>query len=548
MTTQNTSIQSSFRIIQGVVALLLVFLIVQGGVMWRLSKEGTIATEGLKNAGLPSLQYLASLQENLAVYRLHSYEIMFVQESGRPSKTAEASAVQQKNTEIIARLNSLFPEGEGHDHVTTLQTRLDAYVRTMGLIRVALDKDFVGAMKMLDEDVPPKVHGLNEAANAVKAYCLSVANDRSNLTIGSFERIRKAVLWMGSLSIVFAAMTALLVTLSSSRVRRALTVLASSLKVTSESFIQSAALVSSNSKVLAEGSSTQAASLEETSASLEEMSSMTKRNAENAFKASGLAKQTRVAADKGTADMQAMTAAMDAMRVSSDETAKIIKTIDEIAFQTNILALNAAVEAARAGEAGMGFAVVADEVRNLARRSAQAAKETSAKIVDSLTRTTQGVEISAKVAAALNEIMTKVRQVDELVAEVSGASREQTLGITQINGAVSQMEMITQKNAASAQESSSAAEELNARAETMKTSVAELLMMVGGGSERVFTTRPVVPTPRSRNLPLSDRAARSLAAKRGNGHAGKHVNGASPMSTRGRGRSEIPMDDDFKNF
>ena len=149
--------------------------------------------------------------------------------------------------------------------------------------------------------------------------------------------------------------------------------------------------VSSASQSLAEGASEQAASLEETSSSLEEMSSMTKRNAENAQKANELAKQARAAADTGVGDMQAMNAAMDAIKASSDDIAKIIKTIDEIAFQTNILALNAAVEAARAGEAGMGFAVVADEVRNLAQRSAQAAKETAAKIEGAVSKTAQGV-------------------------------------------------------------------------------------------------------------------------------------------------------------
>ncbi len=137
--------------------------------------------------------------------------------------------------------------------------------------------------------------------------------------------------------------------------------------------------IGGSSQSLAEGAGEQAASLEETSSSLEELSSMTKRNAENAQKANDLAKQARNAADLGIADMQAMSAAMAAIKGSSDDIAKIIKTIDEIAFQTNILALNAAVEAARAGEAGMGFAVVADEVRNLAQRSAQAAKETAAK-------------------------------------------------------------------------------------------------------------------------------------------------------------------------
>lgn len=240
--------------------------------------------------------------------------------------------------------------------------------------------------------------------------------------------------------------------------------------------------VSSVSHSLAEGASEQAASLEETSASLEELSAMTRRNAENARQANELTRQTRQTADGSATDIQSMTAAMAAIKVSSDETAKIIKTIDEIAFQTNILALNAAVEAARAGEAGMGFAVVADEVRSLAQRSAQAAKETAAKIEDSQTRTAQGVAVSTRVATALDEITTKVRRVDELVAEVAGASQEQTQGINQINVAVSQLDKVTQTNAASAEESASASAELNAQAETVKNSVAELMRLLDGTS------------------------------------------------------------------
>jgi methyl-accepting chemotaxis protein len=156
--------------------------------------------------------------------------------------------------------------------------------------------------------------------------------------------------------------------------------------------------VSSASQSLAEGASEQAASLEETSASLEEMSSMTQRNAGNAQHARELAAQARVAADVGANDMQELTAAMAEIKSASDNIAKILKTIDEIAFQTNLLALNAAVEAARAGEAGMGFAVVADEVRNLAQRAAAAAKETADKIADSVTKSQRGVAISGKVA------------------------------------------------------------------------------------------------------------------------------------------------------
>jgi methyl-accepting chemotaxis protein len=239
--------------------------------------------------------------------------------------------------------------------------------------------------------------------------------------------------------------------------------------------------------------------------------------------------------------MQTMSAAMEAIKVSSDDIAKIIKTIDEIAFQTNILALNAAVEAARAGEAGMGFAVVADEVRNLAQRSAQAAKETATKIEGAINNTAQGVQISTKVAEALNEIVTKARQVDELVAEVSSASREQTQGITQINTAVGQMDKVTQSNAASAEECAAAAEELNAQAETMKHSVGELLQLVGGNT--------ISKAPASAGKTLRAKPA-TVSHNGSNGQAAKILSPerepAVPHVTSRRG--EIPLDGDFKDF
>ncbi len=301
--------------------------------------------------------------------------------------------------------------------------------------------------------------------------------------------------------------------------------------------------VSASSQTLAEGSSQQASSLEETSSSLEEMSSMIKRNSESTFKANELAKEARTAADKGVGDMRTMATAMEAIKVSSDDIAKIIKTIDEIAFQTNILALNAAVEAARAGEAGMGFAVVADEGRNLAQRCAQAATETATQIESTIAQSGQGVEITGKVAAALNEIVTKVRQVDELVTEVAGASREQTQGITQINAAVGQMDKVTQGNAATAEESAAAAEELNAQAETMKRSVAELLQLVGrqGGS----STRGIsAPVPRPARGPITVSAAKQHAH---NGNGNGHPAPKQPQLASAR-KTDIPMDDDFKNF
>jgi methyl-accepting chemotaxis protein len=290
--------------------------------------------------------------------------------------------------------------------------------------------------------------------------------------------------------------------------------------------------VSSSSQSLAEGASEQAASLEETTASLEEMAGMTKRNAENASNANQLANQARQAADNGAADMQAMNAAMTDIKVSSDDIAKIIKTIDEIAFQTNILALNAAVEAARAGEAGMGFAVVAEEVRNLAQRSAQAAKETAAKIEGAIGKTAQGVQISAKVAAGLAEIVEKVRRVDALVAEVASASREQSQGVDQINSAIVQMDKVVQSNAGSAEESAAAAEELNAQAAVLNNAVADLQQLVGAVQKETKLATPAKPAhpptvaARARSAPRY--AATSAPSVGANGHNDLHFAAPEP--------------------
>ena len=240
--------------------------------------------------------------------------------------------------------------------------------------------------------------------------------------------------------------------------------------------------VSSASQSLAEGSSQQAASVEETSASLEEMSSMTKQNASNAEQADSLMKQANQVVNKANVSMGQLTASMQEISKASEETSKIIKTIDEIAFQTNLLALNAAVEAARAGEAGAGFAVVADEVRNLAMRAADAAKNTAALIEGTVKKVTVGTALVITTNDAFKEVSGSTVKVGELVAEIAAASTEQAQGIAQVNIAVTEMDNVTQQNAATAEESASASEELNAQAEEMKAFVHELSAVVSGNA------------------------------------------------------------------
>ena len=245
----------------------------------------------------------------------------------------------------------------------------------------------------------------------------------------------------------------------------------------------SADQVSSASQQLAEGASEQAASLEESSASLEEMASMTRQSADNADKADNLMRESQSNVQGGVDAMRRMSDAIEKIKTSASETAKIIKTIDEIAFQTNLLALNAAVEAARAGEAGMGFAVVAEEVRNLAQRSAEAAKNTACLIEGATKNAEAGVNVTSEVAKALSAIQESAGKVATLVAEIAAASKEQAQGIDQVNTAVSEMDKVVQQNAAGAEKSAGASEQLSAQAQELNALVTQLMEIVGGGND-----------------------------------------------------------------
>ena len=276
------------------------------------------------------------------------------------------------------------------------------------------------------------------------------------------------------------------------RLTRVLRTIARALTTGAEHSAAAARQVSESSRLLAEGASAQAASLEETSASLEQMSATARRNAEHAGSTLELAAAARSAADSGAAQARELGEAMGAIRQSSDEINRIIKAIDEIAFQTNILALNAAVEAARAGEAGAGFAVVAEEVRNLAQRSAAAARDSAGKIEAANQVSARGATVSARVGETLQTIHEKATRVSELVARMVTADNEQNESLRQLNDAMAQMDKLTQGTAASSEETAAAAQQMKAQAGDLLQSVQALDALVGHLSDQAAAGRPPV--------------------------------------------------------
>jgi methyl-accepting chemotaxis protein len=279
-----------------------------------------------------------------------------------------------------------------------------------------------------------------------------------------------------------------------------------------EHLFSTADAVAESANSLSSGASEQAASLQQTSASMEEMASMTRQNAQHTQTAAQLMSEVDARVQRSNALLAEMVSSMDAIRDSSRQVAKIIKTIDGIAFQTNILALNAAVEAARAGQAGSGFSVVAGEVRSLAQRSAEAARGIAEMIEQSLARADAGNASVTQVAESVAGISTTIESMKQVVEHVSGASRQQADGITQMAHVFSQMERVTQTTAATAEESAAASEELSARAKATRELVTRLTALVGGITQ---ASEPMAATPHPERTPvvrLMPRAARPLDA------------------------------------
>ena len=425
----------------------------------------------------------------------------------------------------IAELGAKINDPELKKFITEIKARQGDYIKAFNQLTTIIwsRNDTIG--NTLDK-IGPRVAALVEEVK------LSVKAEQDELgprLQASNDFAATLILAIAGGALILGILLAWLITRSINNPIRAII---ENLQAGADQVSSASGQVAAAGQSLAEGSAEQAAALEETSSSLEEMASMTKQNADSARQADGLMSEARQIVDKANASMGQLKQAMDKINRASDETAKIIKTIDEIAFQTNLLALNAAVEAARAGEAGAGFAVVADEVRSLAMRAAEAAKNTQALIEGNIHNIQDGNALVTGTDEAFSEVAVSAAKVAELVGEIAAASGEQAQGIDQVNQATGEMDKVTQQVAANAEESAAAAEELSAQSESMKDIVSDLVILVEGA--RGAMAAASAPLPRQAAAPGARGAVRSLP---------------SPGSAKKTAAQEIPLEEaDFRDF
>ena len=464
-------------------------IMVLGATSYQLSRTGSTRSAELSGRLLPALEALAGVQEATLKYNLSNLEFVTGRdEETQTRKLAAATGFRKHVTEHAQDLASRLHSPEAPALLQGLTSALQAYDSSIERLQKALKaNEFDEAMKILDGDVAKNYAGIESSLSALSQFVFDLSRRNGGETHEILTRNLRITLLLGSVIAGLALTAVVILRLLSSRITRNLSEISRVLSEVAEDLVGKAGGFSSTSTQLADGANQQAASLEETSASLEEMASMTRRNADSAANAKRIAGETRASVEAGAGGVQRMTAAMDGIKASSAEISKIIKTIDEIAFQTNILALNAAVEAARAGEAGAGFAVVADEVRALAQRSATAARETTQKIEQALRKSDEGAAISSEVSVMLGTIVGQVRNMDTLVAEIATASGEQSQGIEQVTRAITDMDKVTQSNAASAEESASAASELSSQSAQLRVAVDRFNAFSG------ITTQPTAP-------------------------------------------------------
>jgi methyl-accepting chemotaxis protein len=457
--------------------------------------------------------------------------------------------------ELAAELRPLLVTAEGKRLLQSIESTVNTW-ESLGsrMHQVGLSGDMDGMAKLLT-DTRPIAASLTRDADGMAELMRTVLEQtaREAKTTFAFSRIITIVV------IGIFAIIGVFAMLFLRRVTGQLRQITGELLESAGQVSGAAGQVSSSSQSLAQGSSQQAASLEETSASTEEINSLTQRNAENSKSAAQLAAAVDTRVADSNAALEQMVQSMHEINASSDKISKIIKVIEEIAFQTNILALNAAVEAARAGEAGMGFAVVADEVRNLAQRCSQAAKDTAGLIEESIATSNDGRSKVDQVTEAVRAITESVTQVKTLIDEVNLGSQEQARGIEQVAKTISQMEQVTQRTAAAAEQGAAAGEQLSAQSATLLGSVARLGDLVGGADTHAAPRMPKVarhiasatPAPRVAQKPKKLLNAadhkRLPAASKGQPKPARRP--AEVILPKAHSASNaIPLDGDFHEF
>jgi len=382
-----------------------------------------------------------------------------------------------KNLETTRSLANKLASECGADG-EPVRKRLERLTKAQsGVINDFLQGNLAEASERLLNEVSPEMEAVNAELKKYDALVAGIVN-------AELDHARQRTVSQVRLILPLVGAILVLVTFMAWKLRRVLvsklTGLSSTLTDGVDRLGESAAQMANVSHTLAQGSSQQAASLEEASASLSELTSMTEQNTASATRTRDVVGSVRQNADKGAVQATELTRSMETMRSASSDIAKIIHTIDEIAFQTNILALNAAVEAARAGEAGAGFAVVAEEVRALAQRSAHAARDSASMIENAIKATGTGVEGSGRVAGLMQGIAEQLRELDLLAQEVAQASIQQKEGMNQIGRAMNQLEATTQKTAAIAEESSAMSDDMKAQATRVNEASDELQLMISG--------------------------------------------------------------------
>jgi methyl-accepting chemotaxis protein len=497
------------RITIGFIAMITLSIAIGGLAYYFLGSIRTHSRSLLDN-NMPGAIYMGAIKDNVSrTYAILERHLLSTDKDEIAGLEKDFEALSADNADLLEKYGRTIITEEDRNKFNSLEKTRTEYVKSL---------EAVFNLSRADKNDEALASIRKEYDPIYKTYSAEIGdmvefNRTKSLATGkNIENLMfSAVVWIVSGLCLVVLIAMLIAWFTISRTNKALGDIIKSIDEGSEQVASASMQVAAASNSLAEGASEQAASLEETSSSLEEMSSMTAQNAKSAQDARSVANEMRKAAEGSAAQMKEMQAAMDAIKESSAGISQIIKTIDEIAFQTNILALNAAVEAARAGEAGAGFAVVAGEVRNLAQRSAESAKETSGKIEGAIHNSDHGVALSAKVAESLGVIVGKAQTMDSLVGEIANASGEQDRGIGQLTTAVQQMDKVTQSNASSAEETASASEELSSHAEVLKETVRELEKLVGGSGTRTNGKTLRVDVSRSKVQPRPEAPKKPVA-------------------------------------